>query len=142
MELRVGKKKKKQCQFAASEITGPYQLLATTTKKQAWLLFLAPKQNIPSLSAPVGRCSSVFVAARYRLDGPGIESRYSRDIPRPSRPALEPKKPSAQRVPCHSREVNWPERGVDNPPPSSAEVKDRVEPYRYSPSSPSWSVLG
>jgi hypothetical protein len=33
-------------------------------------------------------------------------------------------------------------RGVDHPPPSSAEVKERVELYLYSPSGPSWLVLG
>jgi hypothetical protein len=35
-----------------------------------------------------------------------------------------------------------PERGVDHPPPSSAEVKERVELFLYSPSGPSWPVLG
>jgi hypothetical protein len=38
--------------------------------------------------------------------------------------------------------VKRPERGVDHPPPSSAEVKERVELYLYSPSRPSWSVVG
>jgi hypothetical protein len=33
-------------------------------------------------------------------------------------------------------------RGVDHPPPSSGEVKERVELYLYSPSGPSWPVLG
>jgi hypothetical protein len=33
-------------------------------------------------------------------------------------------------------------RGVDHPPPSSAEVKERVELYLYSRSGPSWPVLG
>jgi len=32
-------------------------------------------------------------------------------------------------------------RGIDHPPPSSTEVKERVEPYLYSPSGPSWPVL-
>jgi len=31
--------------------------------------------------------------------------------------------------------------GVDRPPPSSAEVKERVELYLYSPSGPSWPVV-
>ena len=33
-------------------------------------------------------------------------------------------------------------RGVDHPPPSGAEVKERVELNHYSPTGPSWSVLG
>jgi len=32
--------------------------------------------------------------------------------------------------------------GVDHPPSSSAEVEERVELYRYSPSGPLWPVLG
>ena len=33
-------------------------------------------------------------------------------------------------------------RGVDHPPPSRGEVKERVELYLYSHSGPSWPVLG
>jgi hypothetical protein len=60
----------------------------------------------------------------------------------PSRPALGPTQPPIQWVPGHSRRVKRPGRGVDHPPPSSAEVKERVELYLYSPSGPSWPVLG
>jgi hypothetical protein len=38
--------------------------------------------------------------------------------------------------------VKRPGRGVDHPPSSSARVKERVELYFYSPSGPSWPVLG
>jgi hypothetical protein len=38
--------------------------------------------------------------------------------------------------------VKRPGRGVNHPPPSYAEVKERIEPYLYSPSGPSWPVLG
>jgi len=38
--------------------------------------------------------------------------------------------------------VEPPGRGVDHPPPSSAEAKERVELYLYSPSGPSCPVLG
>jgi hypothetical protein len=38
--------------------------------------------------------------------------------------------------------VKRPWRGVNHPPPTSAEVKDRVELYVYSPSGPSWPVPG
>jgi hypothetical protein len=37
--------------------------------------------------------------------------------------------------------VKWAGREVDHPLPSSAEVKERVQLYLYSPSGPSWSVL-
>jgi len=32
--------------------------------------------------------------------------------------------------------------GVNHPPPPSAEVKEGVHPYHYSPSVPSWQVIG
>jgi hypothetical protein len=38
--------------------------------------------------------------------------------------------------------VKRPGRGVDHQLPSSAEVKERVELYLYSPSGPSWPVTG
>jgi hypothetical protein len=34
------------------------------------------------------------------------------------------------------------ERDADHPQPSSAEVEERIELYLYSPSGPSWPVLG
>ena len=45
------------------------------------------------------RDSSVGIATRYGLDGPGIESRWGRDIPQPSRPALRATQPPIQWVP-------------------------------------------
>jgi hypothetical protein len=38
--------------------------------------------------------------------------------------------------------IKQPGRGVDHPPPSSTEVKERVELYLYSPSGPSSPILG
>ena len=38
--------------------------------------------------------------------------------------------------------VKRPGRGVDHPPTSKAEVKERVQIYLHSPSGPSWSILG
>jgi hypothetical protein len=40
-----------------------------------------------------GRASVGGIATRYGLDGPGIESRWGRDFPHSSRPALGPTQP-------------------------------------------------
>jgi len=87
-----------------------------------------------------GRDSSVSIATRYGLDSPGIESWWRRDFPHLSRPALEPTQPYIQWVPRISRGQSG--RGVDQPHTSSAEIKERVELYLYSPSGPSWLFLG
>ena len=50
-----------------------------------------------------GRDSSVGKATRYGLDGPGIEFRWGRDFPHPSRPALRPTQSPVQWVPGLSR---------------------------------------
>ena len=53
---------------------------------------------IGSLYFPLGRDSSVGIATRYGLDGPGIECRCGRDFPHPSRLALGPTQPPIQWV--------------------------------------------
>jgi hypothetical protein len=88
----------------------------------------------------IRRDSSVGIATRYWLDGPGIESRWRQDFPYPSRPTLGPTQLSVQWVPGLFPAVKRPGRGVDHPPPFSAEVKERVQLYLYSPSGPSWPV--
>jgi hypothetical protein len=45
----------------------------------------------------VGLVSSVSIATRYGLDGPGIESRWERDFLHPSRPDLGPTQPPVKR---------------------------------------------
>jgi hypothetical protein len=87
------------------------------------------------------RDSSVGIATRYGLGGPGIVSRWCRDFPHSSRLALGPTQPPLQWVPGLSRGLIG--RGVAlTTPPSSAEVKERVELYLYSRSGPSWPLLG
>ena len=66
-----------------------------------------------------GLDSSVGIATRYGLSGPGIESRRRRDFPHPSRPALGPTQPSVQWVPGSFPGVMRPGRGVEHPPLSS-----------------------
>ena len=46
-----------------------------------------------------GRDSVVGIATCYGLDGPGIESRWGRDFPHPSRPAVGPTQPPEQWAP-------------------------------------------
>ena len=64
-----------------------------------------------------------------------------REFPHPSRPALGPTQPPTQWVQGFAGSKaaetwRW------QPTPSSAQVKERVELSLYSPSWPSWSVLG
>ena len=84
-----------------------------------------------------GRDSSVGMAIRYGLGGPGFERQWKRYFPHPSRPALGPLQPLIQWVPGRR-----PGRGVANPLLSSVEVKETVELYFYSPSGLSWPDLG
>ena len=50
-----------------------------------------------------GRDSAVGITTRYGLDGPGIESRWGRNFPHPSRPALGITQPPIKWVPGLSR---------------------------------------
>jgi hypothetical protein len=88
------------------------------------------------------RDSSVGIATCYGLDGSGIESRWGKIFhARPYRPWGPPSLLyDGYRVTFPG--VKRPGRGVDNPPPSSTKVKERVELYIYSLPGPSWHVLG
>ena len=87
------------------------------------------------------RDSSVGIATRYRLDAQGIESRWGK-IFRTS-PEWPCGPPSSCKMGTESFPgVKRPGRGVDHPPASSADVKERVELYLFPPSGPSWPVIG
>ena len=86
--------------------------------------------------------SSVGIATRYGLEVPGIESQWERDFPQPSRPVLSSTQPPIQRIPGLFPGSKSAGRGVEHPPPPSADVKERVELYLYSPTGSSWPVLG
>jgi len=66
------------------------------------------------------------IASRYGLDGPGIESRWERDFPHPSRPFLGPTQPPVERVPVLFPGVKRSGHGVVHPPAYCDEVKERV----------------
>jgi hypothetical protein len=76
----------------------------------------------------MGRDSSVGIATRYRLDGPGMNPggcEISRTCP-------EPTQPSIQWITNPFPGVKRPGCGVDYPPPSSAEAKERAELYLWA----------
>jgi hypothetical protein len=86
----------------------------------------------PGINPSEDRDSSVGIATFYGLDGPGIEPRWGGDFPHPSRPAVGPTQYLIQRVPVFpggkaAGAWRWPSI------PSSAQVKERVELYLYSP---------
>ena len=80
--------------------------------------------------------SSVGIATRYGLDGPGIESRGGQIFrTRPDRPWGPPCLLYKGYLISFLEEMRL-GRGVDHPRTSSAEVKERAEQYLYSPSGP------
>jgi hypothetical protein len=80
------------------------------------------------------------IATRYELHGPGIESQWRQDFLHPSDRHWAP--PALLYNGHRFLGVKRPGCGVNDPPPSSAEVRDTVELYLYSPSRLSWLVLG
>jgi hypothetical protein len=89
----------------------------------------------------MGRDGSVSIVTHYGLGGMGIESRWGRDFPHPSRLALGPHPASYTMGTGSVPVVKQLGRSVDHPLPSNAEVKERVWLYLYSPSGSSWPVL-
>jgi hypothetical protein len=66
--------------------------------------------------------SSVGIETGYGLDGPGIESRWWRDFPHLSRPALRPSQPPVQGYRVFPGGKERPGRDADPSTPSSAVV--------------------
>ena len=98
--------------------------------------------HVFNIFSNVGWDSSVSVTTRYRLDGPGNESQWGVRVSEPVQSG-----PGAHPASCTMGiklflGVKQPVRGIDRPPSSSAEVKERVGLYLHSPSGPSWPLLG
>jgi hypothetical protein len=85
--------------------------------------------------------SSVGIANRYGLGGPGMDSRWRPGFPHPSTPDLRPTQPPVKLVPSLFPGVKRPGCSFNHPIPSSTEVKEKVELYFYSSSRSSWPVL-
>jgi hypothetical protein len=75
-----------------------------------------------------GPGSSVGTVTAYGLDGPGIESRWGARFSAPVQTG-----PEAHPASCTMGTGSFPGRDADPSPPSSAEVKNRVELYLYFP---------
>ena len=75
----------------------------------------------------MGRDSSVGIATRYGLNGPGIESRWGARFSATVHTVPEAHPASYTMGSGSFLGVKRPGWGVDHPPPSSAEVKERVE---------------
>jgi hypothetical protein len=81
----------------------------------------------------VGQDSSVGIPTRYGLDGPGIESQWGSGFS-----VTVQAGPKARPASCTVDTGSFPgikrlERGVNHPPPFSAEVKERLEVYFTPP---------
>jgi hypothetical protein len=81
----------------------------------------------------VGRNSSVGIATRYELDGPGIESRWGRGFAYTSRTTLGTNPESCTMGTGSFQEVKRAGWWVDRPSLSSAQVKERVGLYLFPP---------
>jgi hypothetical protein len=107
-------------------------------------IHLTSRIPLPIRSAPyiVGRDSSVGIETRYGLDGPGMEPRWGPRFSTPVQTGPESHPACYTIGPGFFPRVKRPGRGVDHPPTSSAEVKERVQLYIYSLSGPLLPVLG
>ena len=76
--------------------------------------------------------SSAGIAICHELDGPGIESQWTRNFPYLSRPARGPLSLLHNKYRVSFPGEKWPGSGVNHPLPSISKVKARVELYLYS----------
>ena len=86
--------------------------------------------------------STVSIATHYGLDGPGIESWWGVRFSAPIHTGPGAYPASYTMGTGSFRGVKWQRPGIDLPPPSSAEVKERLELYLYSSDGSVRPVLG
>jgi hypothetical protein len=134
--------KAKLLRWRAGSLTAPVQL--STTQSVQGLISSQPDNfwggGVFIFIIIVGRDSSVGMATRYVLDGLGIECRWGRDFPHPSRQTLGPSQLHAQWLQGLFPGGKAAGRGVGHPPPSGAEVTERVELHICHPG-PLWRVM-
>ena len=90
----------------------------------------------------VGQDSSVGIATRYGVDDPGVESHWGARFSAPVQTSHGAHPASYTMGTGFIPGVERPVLGFDHPPPSSAEVKERIELYLCSPYGPSWLAIG
>jgi hypothetical protein len=133
------------CRSNSSELIPRQQptiilLRRVNTADDTRFCLLSPFSGLAFFRSLLSALVSILISLHpnYLSSSFSSSSRWGRGFPHPSRPALGPTQSPIQWVPG----VKRPGRGVDHPPSSSVEVKERVELYLYSPSGLSWPVLG
>jgi len=86
--------------------------------------------------------SVVGIATRYGMEGPGIESQLEARFSPPLQTGPGNHPASCRRITESFPGIKRPGRGVDHPPPSSAEGEEKEVLYFYSSSGPSWPFIG
>ena len=89
---------------------------------------LTSQQLLLHCQSSDGRDSSLGIAIRYGLNGPGIESPWEARFSAPVQTCRWAHPASCTTGTGSLPGVKRPGRGVDHPPPPRAEVKERLEP--------------
>ena len=124
--------------------TRTYQTVSQSLRWRSYsgcLHNLSPLRNLSFAMVNKGWDSSVGIATRYGLDGPGIESQWGARFSAPVQTG-----PGAHPASCTMGTGSFPGGKAAGEwrwtsTTSNAEVKERVELYLYSPSGTSWPVL-
>jgi hypothetical protein len=111
-------------------LTCPVRIIVLFIIPHAYTLFFKSR-------AVVGRDSVVGIATICKVDGPGSESLWGARFSTPVQIGRGAHPAFYTMVTGSFLGVKRPGRGVDHPPPSSAEVKERLELYLSSLSWPS-----